>query len=133
VDLEEREADEVSSDGPGAVDPGLDEPAPDEDGTDEASRPDELHSEQTSPDPSVVAAAEGVERPTGATGRRARRAAPERSADAGRERPRRFGGSRRRSTPAAPPPRRPPRTVAELVAERERAAVERAAQERDGE
>jgi hypothetical protein len=47
-------------------------------------------------------------------------------------RPRRIGRPRRqaRTPEPAPAPRRPPRTVAELVAERERAAAERATAER---
>jgi Family of unknown function (DUF6350) len=70
----------------------------------------------------------------GVTGGRAhpRRAGPERSGER-RDRTRRFGGLRRRATPDSPPVRRPPRTVGELVAERERAAAERAAGEARGE
>jgi hypothetical protein len=53
--------------------------------------------------------------------------------DDDRGRPRRFGRLRRsdRTPDPAPAQRRPPGTVAELVAERERAAAERAAQEAD--
>jgi hypothetical protein len=45
-------------------------------------------------------------------------------------RPRRIGRPRRQARTPEPAPRRPPRTVAELVAERERAAAERATAER---
>jgi hypothetical protein len=67
--------------------------------------------------------------PLPAAGRDRPRAAPARSGTGG-GRSRRFGRlghAGRTSTPA--PPRRPPRTVAELVAERERAAAERAAEQ----
>jgi hypothetical protein len=55
--------------------------------------------------------------------------------DGDRDRSRRFGRLRRsgRTPDPAPVQRRPPRTVAELVGERERAAADRAAQEADDE
>jgi Family of unknown function (DUF6350) len=87
----------------------------------------------------VVSAADPVEgagRDQGARGGSAPRSVAPREADPDRDapdrgRPRRFGRLRRPArTPVAVPARqRPPRTVAELVAERERAAAERAVAE----
>jgi hypothetical protein len=67
----------------------------------------------------------------GATGRdRTRAAEPDRSASTVRGRSRRFGRlGRGGRTSGSAPLRRPPRTVAELVAERERAAAEHAAEQ----
>ena len=100
-----------------------DEPAVDGSGVDEAGAAEPSNTAE--PGPPAVAVTGGRDRP--------RRAAPERSGGSSRGRSGRFGGLRRRGAPDSPPVRRPPRTVAELVAERERAAAERAGGEARGE
>jgi hypothetical protein len=100
-----------------------DEPAVDGSGVDEAGAAEPSNTAE--PGPPAVAVTGGRDRP--------RRAAPERSGGSSRGRSGRFGGLRRRGAPDSPPVRRPPRTVAELVAERERAAAERAGREARGE
>ena len=126
-DPEERGADRAPSDESGSAEPAADRPEVEVTGVDESIPADADPVEADGGKPAGSTA-------TGATrGRdRSRRPATEPSSDPDRGRSRRFG-LRRRTTPEAPPVRRPPRTVAELVAERERAAAGRAAQEADGE
>jgi hypothetical protein len=113
VDVDESAVGEPVVDGAGVDRSGVDEA--------DAAEP----SNAADPEPPVDGLAGGRDRP--------RRPAPERSGGSSRGRSGRFGGLRRRGAPDSPPVRRPPRTVAELVAERERAAAERAGREAGGE
>jgi hypothetical protein len=126
------EVDEVAVDGPVVDEPGADRAAaPREAVAGEAvAAPG---SAEEAEDRAVAAPTAGTEPPPAGVAirrDRSRAAPPDRPAGTDHVRSRRFGRLRRASrTSGSAPLRRPPRTVAELVAERERAAAERAAEQ----